>query len=63
MQKFQDDLQKLGLRIKQHEDNIKFLRTQKNSLDDSILDLQGMHYFKFHCQHKVYSLYNREGWK
>lgn len=37
---YQDDLQKLGLRIKQHEDHIKFLRTQKNVLEDSILDMQ-----------------------
>lgn len=45
MQTFQEDLQKLGLRIKQHEYNIKFLKTQKNSLADSILDMQGMQYF------------------
>uniref|UniRef100_A0A5B6ZLY2 Defective in meristem silencing 3 n=1 Tax=Davidia involucrata TaxID=16924 RepID=A0A5B6ZLY2_DAVIN len=38
--KLQDDLQMLGLKIKQHEDNIKFLITQKNSFDDSILDMQ-----------------------
>ncbi|KAK1369997.1 hypothetical protein POM88_036089 [Heracleum sosnowskyi] len=38
--KYQDDLQKLGLRIKQHEDIIKFLRTEKNSIDESILNLQ-----------------------
>ncbi|KAL8148425.1 protein DEFECTIVE IN MERISTEM SILENCING 3-like isoform X2 [Apium graveolens] len=37
---YQDDLQKLGLKIKQHEDHIKFLRTQKNILEDSILDMQ-----------------------
>lgn len=46
LQNYQDDLQKLGLRIKQHEDHIKFLRTQKNVLEDSILDMQGMQY---HC--------------
>ncbi|KAA8540047.1 hypothetical protein F0562_026739 [Nyssa sinensis] len=38
--KLQDDLQMLGLKIKQHENNIKLLKTQKNSLDDSILDMQ-----------------------
>ncbi|XP_074359761.1 protein DEFECTIVE IN MERISTEM SILENCING 3-like [Apium graveolens] len=38
--KYQDDIQKLGLGIKQHEDIIKFLRTRKNSIDESILNLQ-----------------------
>ncbi|XP_059629032.1 protein DEFECTIVE IN MERISTEM SILENCING 3-like isoform X2 [Cornus florida] len=38
--KFQDELKKLGLKIKWHEDNIKSLKTQKTSLDDSILDRQ-----------------------
>ncbi|KAF5743449.1 protein DEFECTIVE IN MERISTEM SILENCING 3-like [Tripterygium wilfordii] len=38
--KRQDDLHMLGLKIKQHEDNIKFLKTQRNKLDESILDLQ-----------------------
>ncbi|KAL1824035.1 hypothetical protein ACET3Z_010813 [Daucus carota] len=37
---YQDDLQNLGLRIKQHEDHIKSLRTQKNIIEDSILDLK-----------------------
>lgn len=32
----------LGLKIKKHEENVKFLKSQKNSLDDSILDMQGM---------------------
>ncbi|CAA0813021.1 Protein DEFECTIVE IN MERISTEM SILENCING 3 [Striga hermonthica] len=39
-QKLQDDLQELGQRIKHHEDNIKCLKTLKNKLDDSILDMQ-----------------------
>lgn len=38
--KLQDDLKLLGLKIKQHEDNLKFLKNQKNNLDDSILDMQ-----------------------
>ncbi|XP_030463894.1 protein DEFECTIVE IN MERISTEM SILENCING 3 isoform X2 [Syzygium oleosum] len=38
--RLQDDLQSLGLKIKQHEDNIKSLKAQKNILDDSILDKQ-----------------------
>ncbi|CAI0541725.1 unnamed protein product [Linum tenue] len=38
--KLQDDLQNLGLKIKQHENNLKLLKNQKNKLDDSILDTQ-----------------------
>ncbi|KAK9291388.1 hypothetical protein L1049_019335 [Liquidambar formosana] len=38
--KLQDDLQMLGLKIQQHENNIKFLKNQKNNLDDCILDMQ-----------------------
>ncbi|RVW89017.1 Protein defective in meristem silencing 3 [Vitis vinifera] len=38
--KLQDELQTLGFKIKQHEDNIKYLKTQKDNLDGSILDLQ-----------------------
>ncbi|XP_024029766.1 protein DEFECTIVE IN MERISTEM SILENCING 3 [Morus notabilis] len=38
--RLQDDLHMIGMKIKQHEDNIKFLKSQKNKLDDSILDLQ-----------------------
>ncbi|XP_022723430.1 protein DEFECTIVE IN MERISTEM SILENCING 3-like isoform X2 [Durio zibethinus] len=40
--KLQDDLRMLGMKIKQHEDSIKLLKTQKNKLDDSILDMQVM---------------------
>ena len=28
--------------IKKHEDNLKFLITQKNQLDEAVLDLQGV---------------------
>lgn len=38
--KLQDDLKKLGLKIKHHEDNLKFLKNQTNNLDESILDMQ-----------------------
>ncbi|XP_059304589.1 protein DEFECTIVE IN MERISTEM SILENCING 3-like isoform X1 [Lycium ferocissimum] len=38
--KLEDAMQEIGLKIKHHEDNIKFLKAQKNKLDDSILDLQ-----------------------
>lgn len=39
-QKQEDDLKKMGLKIKHHEDNLKFLKAQMNSIDESILDLQ-----------------------
>ena len=45
MQRLQDDLQMLGMKIKGHEDNIKFLNAQNNKLDDLILDLQGIVFF------------------
>lgn len=45
VQKLQDDLEMLGRKIKQHEENIKFLKTQKNQVDDSILDMQGILWF------------------
>ncbi|CAH9097767.1 unnamed protein product [Cuscuta europaea] len=38
--KCQDALQETGLRVQQHEENMKFLKTKKNKLDDSIIDLQ-----------------------
>uniref|UniRef100_A0A803L2J8 Protein DEFECTIVE IN MERISTEM SILENCING 3 n=1 Tax=Chenopodium quinoa TaxID=63459 RepID=A0A803L2J8_CHEQI len=38
--KLQDEVEKTGSKMKQHEDNIKFLKAQKNQLDDAILDLQ-----------------------
>ncbi|XP_065847224.1 protein DEFECTIVE IN MERISTEM SILENCING 3-like [Euphorbia lathyris] len=38
--KFQDDLHTAGIQIKQHEDNLKILKSQQNKLEDSILDLQ-----------------------
>ncbi|XP_010915960.1 protein DEFECTIVE IN MERISTEM SILENCING 3 isoform X2 [Elaeis guineensis] len=39
-QKLQDDLQKLALKVKHHEDNMKFLKTQMDNIDESILDMQ-----------------------
>ncbi|KAL3846181.1 hypothetical protein ACJIZ3_003584 [Penstemon smallii] len=38
--KLEDDIKELGQKIKHHEDNIKYLKTLKNKLDDSILDMQ-----------------------
>ncbi|XP_010519431.1 PREDICTED: protein DEFECTIVE IN MERISTEM SILENCING 3 isoform X2 [Tarenaya hassleriana] len=38
--RLEDDLRAVGKKIKQHEDNIRFLKAQKNKLDESILDLQ-----------------------
>ncbi|KAK9103905.1 hypothetical protein Sjap_021159 [Stephania japonica] len=39
-QRLQDDLQKLGIKIKKHEENLRFLKTQIDQLDESILDMQ-----------------------
>ncbi|XP_008783196.2 protein DEFECTIVE IN MERISTEM SILENCING 3 isoform X1 [Phoenix dactylifera] len=39
-QKLQDELQKLALKVKHHEDNMKFLKTQMDNIDESILDMQ-----------------------
>lgn len=41
MQRLQDELEKSGSRIKEHEDNLKFLKDQRNQLDGSIVDMQG----------------------
>ncbi|KAK4489727.1 hypothetical protein RD792_000362 [Penstemon davidsonii] len=38
--KLEDDIKKLGQKIKHHEDNIKYLKNLMNKLDDSILDMQ-----------------------
>lgn len=39
--RLQSDLEAMGNKIKEHEDNLKFLKSQKNKLDESILKLQG----------------------
>ncbi|GLT63656.1 hypothetical protein SLA2020_362020 [Shorea laevis] len=39
-ERLQDDLRLLGLKIKQHEDNLKLITSQKNKLEESILDMQ-----------------------
>lgn len=39
-QKLQEDLEMLGQTIKDREENIKFLKSQTNSLDESILDMR-----------------------
>ncbi|MCE3215450.1 hypothetical protein HAX54_002400 [Datura stramonium] len=38
--KLEDAVHEVGLKIKHHEENIKFLKAQKNGLDNSILDMQ-----------------------
>ncbi|XP_050387786.1 protein DEFECTIVE IN MERISTEM SILENCING 3-like [Argentina anserina] len=45
--RLQDDLHVMGLKIKHHEENMKLLKSQKNKLEESILDLQVM-LGKFH---------------
>ncbi|TKY74088.1 DEFECTIVE IN MERISTEM SILENCING 3 [Spatholobus suberectus] len=39
-EKLEDDLRMLGTKIKQHENNLNHLNTEKSKLDDSILHLQ-----------------------
>ncbi|XP_057767567.1 protein DEFECTIVE IN MERISTEM SILENCING 3-like [Salvia miltiorrhiza] len=38
--KLEDDLQQLGEKIKHHEDNVSYLKTLRNKLEDSIVDMQ-----------------------
>ncbi|XP_010503576.1 PREDICTED: protein DEFECTIVE IN MERISTEM SILENCING 3-like isoform X2 [Camelina sativa] len=45
--RLQSDLEVMGNKIKQHEDNLKFLKAQKTKLDEAILDLQ-VHMSKLH---------------
>lgn len=42
LQKLEDDLQQLGEKIKHHEDNVSYLKSLRNKLEDSIVDMQGM---------------------
>lgn len=39
--RLESDLEAMGNKIKQHEDNLKFLKSQKNKMDEAIVDLQG----------------------
>lgn len=41
-QKLEDELQKTGNKMKQPDDNFKFLKAQKNQLDDAVHDLQAI---------------------
>ncbi|KAH6809705.1 hypothetical protein C2S51_027488 [Perilla frutescens var. frutescens] len=38
--KLQDDLCEFGLKIKHHEDNVRYLKTLKSKLDESVLHMQ-----------------------
>ncbi|KAG5393752.1 hypothetical protein IGI04_023715 [Brassica rapa subsp. trilocularis] len=38
--RIQSDLEAMGIKLKTHEDSLKFLKAQKTKLDESILDLQ-----------------------
>lgn len=42
LQKLEDDMQGFDLKIKHHEANLEFLKSQSNSLDKSIKDLEGL---------------------
>ncbi|KAK4718493.1 hypothetical protein R3W88_016831 [Solanum pinnatisectum] len=39
LQKLEDAVHEMGLKLKHHEENISFLKAQKNRLDNSILDM------------------------
>lgn len=45
LQKREDELLLLGRNIKDHEENIEYLKTQISSLDDQITDIQGFSFF------------------
>lgn len=47
LQKLQDDLHELGLKIKHHEDNVKYLKTLQSNLDESVQDMQGIYSTSF----------------
>lgn len=42
-QKLQDDLEGVGRKIKHHEENIRYLKTSKRKLDESIFNKQGIY--------------------
>lgn len=41
IQRLEDEIKKLGLKIKHHEDNLRFVKSEIDSTGESILDLQG----------------------
>lgn len=45
--RLQSDLEAMGNKLKQHEDNLKFLKSQKNKLDEAIVDLQGSRSYSY----------------
>ncbi|KAL5703998.1 hypothetical protein ACHQM5_022480 [Ranunculus cassubicifolius] len=49
-QKQNDELHRLGLRVKHHEDNVTFLKSQIHNLDESIFDKQ-VSLSKYHSSH------------
>lgn len=40
MQVMQDELQRLGLKVNHHEQNIRFLKSDINTIEESIADLR-----------------------
>lgn len=42
LQKLQDHLHEVGQRIKHHEENVKYLKSLKNKLEELILNMQGI---------------------
>ncbi|KAF3659494.1 putative protein IQ-DOMAIN 1-like [Capsicum annuum] len=51
LQKLEDAMHETGLKLKHHEENIIFLKAQKNGLDNSILDMQ-VAFGKYHTAGK-----------
>lgn len=45
LQKFQDDIEMLGAKLKHHQASVNFLKAERNRLDDLILDIQGKYNF------------------
>ncbi|GKC01144.1 hypothetical protein Tco_0987280 [Tanacetum coccineum] len=41
-EKIENDMMLLGKKIKQHEENINYFKTHKNTLDDAVSDMQGV---------------------
>ncbi|KMZ73476.1 hypothetical protein ZOSMA_148G00250 [Zostera marina] len=40
-QDMEDELEMLGLKVKYHEDNVRYLKNRMNAVDRVVFDLQG----------------------
>lgn len=50
VQKQQYELERIGCKIKHHEENLRFLKTQMDNIDESIFDMQ-VNLGKYHSSH------------